>query len=171
MGPHTFAVVQDTRAVLDSVRRIVQALHQSSRHAEQHVGLTGAQLFVLQSLADHPDLSLNELAERTHTHQSSVSTVVTRLVERRLVTRTRSAADARRIALRLTARGRRLIAAAPDVAQARMIRAIDRLPAADRRTLARSLHALTQAMAVADERAVMFFDDSDRRQRRPTRRA
>jgi MarR family transcriptional regulator, lower aerobic nicotinate degradation pathway regulator len=165
MGAHISAAAQDTRAVLDSVRRIVQTLHESSRRAERHVGLTGAQLFVLQNLADSPDLSLNELAARTRTHQSSVSTVVTRLVERRFVVRSRSAADARRIALRLTARGRRLIDAAPDVAQARLIRAIERLPIGRRRALARSLDALTRAMALADERAVMFFDDRARHRR------
>ena len=68
--------------VLDAMRRIVQALRESSRWAERHVGLSGAQLFVLQTLAETPGLSVNELAERTHTHQSSVSVVVSRLAAR-----------------------------------------------------------------------------------------
>jgi DNA-binding MarR family transcriptional regulator len=59
--------------VLDAVRRIVQALRESSRQAERQVGLSGAQLFVLQKLAESPASSVNELAARTHTHQSSVS--------------------------------------------------------------------------------------------------
>ena len=109
MGAHTIARASDTRAVLDSVRRIVRALHESSRAAEKQVGVTGAQLFVLQKLAEAPGLSLNEIAARTHTHQSSVSTVVSRLVARGLVLRAPAAADARRLELRLSAEGRRVI--------------------------------------------------------------
>ena len=77
MGPHTNQAGTPARDVLDSLRRIVRSLLESSRRAEQQLGITGAQLFVLEKLAAARALSLNELAERTHTHQSSVSTVVT----------------------------------------------------------------------------------------------
>src|SRR5260221_14725566 len=96
-----------TRVVLDAIRRIVQALRESSRAAEKHAGLSGAQLFVLQALAESPGLSLNELAERTRTHQSSVSVVVTRLSRARLIERSTAPGDARRAELRLSALGRR----------------------------------------------------------------
>ena len=94
MGANTSHSAACTREVLDSVRWIFQALRESSRRAERLVGVSGAQLFVLQKLAESPGLSLNELADRTHTHQSSVSTVVSRLVERKLVQRSRAASDA-----------------------------------------------------------------------------
>jgi hypothetical protein len=42
----------DIRIVLDSIRRIVQALRVSSRAAEKTVGLSGAQLFLLQQLGE-----------------------------------------------------------------------------------------------------------------------
>src|SRR5262245_64858968 len=74
-----------SREVLDSLRRIVQTLRESSRRAEQRLGISGAQLFVLEQLASGPSHSLNDLAARTFTHQSSVSTVVARLVEEGLV--------------------------------------------------------------------------------------
>ncbi len=171
MGAHTFRGRSETRVVLDAVRRIVQALHESSRWAEQHLGLTGAQLFVLQQLADSPCLSLNGLAARTHTHQSSVSTVVTRLVERGLVVRRPAAGDARRVELRLSADGRKLARRAPNVPQQRLIQGIERLTVSRRRALAESLDALTTAMAVGDQDAVMFFDEAKRRRRRGSRSA
>jgi MarR family transcriptional regulator, lower aerobic nicotinate degradation pathway regulator len=164
MGAHTSGF--ETRAVLDSVRRIVRDLHESSRAAEKQVGLSGAQLFVLQKLAEFPGASLNDLAARTHTHQSSVSTVVARLVHRGLVLRAPAADDARRLELRLSADGRRLVSRAPDAAQARLIHAIERLPAARRRTLARSLLALTGEMDLAGGKPVMFFDEGARGTRR-----
>ena len=163
MGPHTSSGDGDVRAVLDGVRRIVQSLRESSRWAEKHVGMSGAQLFVLQKLEEAPAQSLNALAARTHTHQSSVSTIVARLVERGLVTRTRSSQDGRTIELDLSGRGRRLAARAPDAAQERLIRAVRQLPSARRRALASTLSALGQAMDSADRQPPMFFEDRRRR--------
>jgi DNA-binding MarR family transcriptional regulator len=159
MGTHTSPATGDVRAVLDAVRRIVHALHESSRLAEKYVGLSGAQLFVLHELATSAPLSLNELAARTHTHQSSVSTVVSRLVERGLVVRGRSTLDNRRLTLGLSPRGRRLVGEAPDPVQRRLIGGIERLPARDRTTLARSLGALTRFMETGSGEPVMFFDE------------
>src|SRR5690242_18689194 len=103
MGSNTSRAV-DTQTALDAIRRIVQALRESSRWSERHVGLSAAQLFVLRTLGDAPGISINDLATRTHTHQSSVSTVVTRLVEGGLVRRLRSGEDARSVTLSLSAR-------------------------------------------------------------------
>src|SRR4029079_19507052 len=128
MGTHTIGRTDDTRDILDGVRRIVRTLHASSRASEKSLGLSGAQLFVLQRLADTPGLSLNALAALTHTHQSSVSTVVSRLVESGLGPRAAAADDGRRLELRVSAEGRRLVARAPDAAQARLIDAVERLP-------------------------------------------
>src|SRR5262245_51202752 len=116
------------QSVLDAIRRIVQVLRKSSRESERRVGLTAAQLFVMTKLDSERPLSLNELARRTPTHQSSVSVVVSRLVARRLVTRRPSPVDKRRVALALTKRGRALVARAPTVAQERVIEGLARLP-------------------------------------------
>jgi DNA-binding MarR family transcriptional regulator len=159
MGPNTSQSADCTREVLDSVRWIFQALRESSRRAERQVGLSGAQLFVLQKLAESPGLSLNELADRTHTHQSSVSTVVSRLVGRRFVQRARAAEDGRRVELTLTARGRAVAADAPDAAQDRLIAAIEAMPAYRRRLLAEGLAELARGVAATHRRAPMFFDD------------
>jgi DNA-binding MarR family transcriptional regulator len=166
MGAHTSGRPHETRGILDAVRRIVRELHESSRAAEKQVGLSGAQLFVLQTLGECPGASLNDLAARTHTHQSSVSTVVAKLVQRGLVLRAPAAADARRLELRLSAEGRRLVTRAPDAAQTRLIHAIERLPASRRRTLAHSMAALTAEMDLAGQAPVMFFDETARGARR-----
>jgi DNA-binding MarR family transcriptional regulator len=169
MGAHTIARGGETRAVLDAIRRIVRTLHESSRAAEKSLGLSGAQLFVLQTLADAPGLSLNGLSAQTHTHQSSVSTVVSRLADRGLLLRTPAADDARRLELRVSAEGRRLVARAPDAAQARLIHAIEQLPAVRRRALAQSLLELTGTMDLDRRPPAMFFDNSDRKGRRGSR--
>src|ERR1041384_4256440 len=89
----------DSQRILDSIRRLVRLLRLADRAAQNELGLSGAQLFVLQELGKTPSLSLNELAERTRTDQSSVSVVVTRLVAAGLVARDRDSRDARRLVL------------------------------------------------------------------------
>src|SRR3954471_3978220 len=106
--------------VMDSLRAVVRALRISTRAVEKEIGISGAQLFVLQQLEEAPVRSVNELAERTSTHQSSVSTVVSRLVERGLVRRAPSPEDGRRMEISITDRGRQLVDAAPLTAQVRM---------------------------------------------------
>jgi DNA-binding MarR family transcriptional regulator len=161
--------VGDTQAALDAIRRIVQALRESSRWSERHIGLGGAQLFVLQTLADAPGISINDLAARTHTHQSSVSTVVTRLVQAGLVRRARSGADARSVTLSLSARGRRVSERAPDVPQERLIRAIQQLTPARRRQLAAALGSVAKSMDAAAQAPAMFFEERSRTRRGATR--
>jgi DNA-binding MarR family transcriptional regulator len=128
--------------------------------------LSGAQLFVLQKLADAPAASVNELAARTHTHQSTVSMVVARLVANGLVKRGSSGADARSVTLALTARGRRAAKASPDAPQGRLIHAISQLTPARRRQLASTLGEVARTMDSAAGEPAMFFEEGGRGRRR-----
>jgi DNA-binding MarR family transcriptional regulator len=137
------------RAVLDSIRRIVRAVKLSSRSSESTVGLSAAQVFVLQRLAEHDGLSINELASETLTHQSSVSVIVSKLAERRLVRRAISRLDRRRTVISLSAKGRRALAGAPEAIQVRLIAALGDLSEADVTRLARLLARWTRAAGIA----------------------
>jgi DNA-binding MarR family transcriptional regulator len=150
---------RDTRAVLDAVRRVVRFLRQNAAAAGPR-GLTAAQRFVLQTLAGERSLSVNELAERTYTDQSTVSVVAKRLVQRGLVSRERSPDDRRRVDLTLTRRGRELIERdAPDAPSALLVSAIAALDPATRRELAASLSALVRRMGLDRAPAPMLFED------------
>jgi DNA-binding MarR family transcriptional regulator len=149
----------EVREVLDSLRRIVRLLRLASREAEREVGLSGAQLFVLQKLAEAKVLSVNDLAERTHTHQSSVSVVAQSLVDKGLITRSRAADDARRLELSLTQQAKTLLRKAPGAAQGRLIEALDQLPASTRKQLASNLSKLVEEAGLGDEEAPMIFED------------
>jgi DNA-binding MarR family transcriptional regulator len=149
--------------ILDDLRRIVRVLRTASRQAEQRLGVTGAQLFVLKALDDEPRLSLTALALRTRTDQSTVSVVVKRLVARGLVDRVRAADDARRADLSLTRRGRTLLGTSPRAAQDGLITGLERLSAADRRALRKGLGALVVAMRLDDQPPVMFFEEEPSR--------
>src|SRR5262249_55773900 len=135
MGAHADS---DVRVVLDALRRIVSALRLSARAAEGQHGISGAQLFVLH-LLDGAELSINELAARTFTHQSSVSVVVQRLAAAGYVARRAGNTDARRTHVRLTAAGRALLRRAPEPVQTQLIMALRQLRSGDRRRLAEIL--------------------------------
>jgi DNA-binding MarR family transcriptional regulator len=140
----------DMTEVVDSIRAIVKSLRDSGRDAEQTLGITSAQLYVLQELRRGP-ASINELAARTFTHQSSVSMVVARLVESRLVTRSAAKGDARKLSISLTNSGRALIRRSPDAAQNRLITALNAMSGPDLRHLAEQLGTLTRIMDEQEE--------------------
>lgn len=74
-------------------------------------GLTEQQWRVLRALDDRQDaLSVGELADATFLLGPSLSRMLASLDERRLVSRTTDAADARRADISITARGRALVA-------------------------------------------------------------
>jgi len=158
----------DVRAALDAFRHIVQALR-AGRAAEDHGGLGSAQLFALQQIAEHRDASINDVAALTCTHQSSVSVVIQRLVQQRLVAKVASDQDRRRQRLAVTAKGRRLLDRAPVAVQEHLIAAIAALPAADRRALARSLSAVARLVTsdAAAPHPPMFFEGEVSGGRRP----
>ena len=152
---------EDTRAVMDSIRRIVRLLRVSARASERVVGISGAQLFVLQQLADAGPCSIGELAERTLTHQSSVSVVVSRLIERGFVSRRASEEDGRRAEVALTPAGPHAPAhAAPPMAQAHLIaglRADGSPPSAARSR--EGLAALVREIGADAQAPTLFFED------------
>jgi len=150
---------ENIRAVMDGLRRIVRDLRLSAREAERGAGISGAQLFVLQTLSESSASSLNDLADRTLTDQSSVSVVVKRLVERKLVTRKPSEEDGRRVELALTSAGRRLLARCPEPTQARLVSALRRMSPDELASLTAGLAALERHMGIERGAARMFFDE------------
>jgi DNA-binding MarR family transcriptional regulator len=147
------------RSVVDGLRRIFRQLRLSAREAERGAGISSAQLFVLLSLAQGSAASLNELADRTVTDQSSVSVVVKRLVARGMVARKASREDARRIELTLTAAGRRMLARCPEPTQVRLVSALRRLSRRELGGLTEGLAALIREMGLDDTKVRMFFED------------
>lgn len=142
--------VEHVTAAMNAVRSIVRSLRVSSRMIEGRMGMSGAQLFVLQQLAERPANSLNELADRTATHQSSVSVVVRRLVDHGYVSRTTAEGDRRRVELALTDKGREVLAGAPTTVQVKLLRGARALTPAEKETLARLMQEWVQASGLED---------------------
>jgi MarR family transcriptional regulator, organic hydroperoxide resistance regulator len=153
----------DRTAALTTLRALFGALTRSARAIESHTGITNAQLFLLRQLTSAEPLSINDLAERVHTRQNTVSSVVNRLVSAGLVEKIRSRDDGRRAALSLTAKGRRMLSRAPASPTEVLIAGIDALAPQQARDLADGLHALAGALDLEIEQAPLFFEETRRR--------
>jgi DNA-binding MarR family transcriptional regulator len=150
-----------TKAALDAIRKIVRGLNVSSRACEKVAGLTSAQIFILQKLRENGRLSLNELAEDTLTHQSTVSVVVSRLVENKLVARQPAAEDRRRLELTLTAKGAAALKKAPKTAQEKLIGSFNKMSMMRQRELVHVLSEWVALSGLGNAEPPMFFEEKD----------
>jgi DNA-binding MarR family transcriptional regulator len=155
--------MSDSQRILDSIRRLFRLLRVSDRQAQTELGISGAQLFVLTEIGKTPALSLGDLAARTRTDQSSVSVVVTRLVEAGLITRDRDERDARRLVLHLTRAGRAMLQKAPPVAQERLLSVFERMPAEERQRFADTFEEIVDNVGADDGPAPMLFEEEPAR--------
>jgi DNA-binding MarR family transcriptional regulator len=154
---------------LDHLRTLVAALSQSARAVERSTGVTNAQLFLLQQLASEDSLSVNDLAARARTQQSTVSIVVARLVRAGLAVKRKSAADGRIAAISITPKARRLLSHAPAPPTSALLRAIEELPARDVRSLSVGLRALVHALDLSLPEVTMLFEHAPTRRSSPIR--
>lgn len=150
---------EDAKAILNRLRLLVRALRKFDRQAQTRYGLGAAQMFILHVLSHEDAISLNELADRTATDQSSVSLAVTRLVEEGHVTRSPSAEDRRQVRLSLTAKGRAVVRRAPPAAQERILESVQAMSARERGELTALLDKLLDGLNAPKGRPGMFFQD------------
>jgi DNA-binding MarR family transcriptional regulator len=147
------------KRILNSIRQLVRALRLFDREAQAKHGISAAQMFVLHALSEEDGISLNTLAERTATDQSSASVVVQRLVDGGYLTRTAKEEDRRHIVLRLTSKGRAVTRRSPPPAQQLIIAAVEAMPARDRKAFANMFEAFVEGVGVKGKKAPMLFED------------
>ncbi len=152
--------------VLNAFRNLVKMLRLADRAAVRRYGLGSAQLFVLHELSRTSPLSVNELAERTATDQSTVSVVVNKLVSKGLVESSRSTSDGRRAQLALTAKGRLMMKKLPPPIPQLLLGGVRALPAARAKQLADTLEEIVQAVGGDEEHPPMFFEEQPPPKRR-----
>ncbi len=151
----------DAKEILNRIRRLVRALRMFDKEAQSRFGIGAAQMFILHVLGGEDELSLNELAERTATDQSSASLAAARLVDEGYVRRGVSEEDRRQARLSLTPKGRALVRRAPPAAQERILESVEAMSATERTQLLSLLDKLMGGMGIGDLRAGMLFQDDD----------
>lgn len=156
----------DAKAILNRIRHLVRALRTFEKQAQSQYGFGAAQMFILHVLHGEDALSLNELAGRTATDQSSVSLAVGKLVAEGYVRRTTSSEDRRQVQLSLTPKARTLVKRSPPAAQERILESVLGMRATERKQLMALLDQLLSGMATADDGPPpMLFQDEPAKSR------
>lgn len=137
--------------VMDCIRQIFKALRVSSSQFEKELGLSAAQIFVLKKLKEEPGLSINDLADRTTTHQSSVSVVVKKLEEQGLVLRATSQEDSRRVVVSLSIAGEQKLNEIPRTVQEQMTDSLLKMPPEKIQALSNLMKEFVSSAGIAEK--------------------
>jgi DNA-binding MarR family transcriptional regulator len=155
----TTAAVADAKSILNRIRQLVRVLRAFEKEAQSKCGVGAAQIFILHVLQQESELSMNDLAERTATDQSSVSLAVGRLVDEGHVRRTTDDEDRRQVRLSLTPRGRALIRRSPPAAQEKIMDSVTGMSPSERAQLMSLLDKLMSGMGGPIVHVPMLFQD------------
>ncbi len=136
---------------MDCIRQIFKALRVSSSQFEKELGLSAAQIFVLKKLKEEPGLSINDLADRTTTHQSSVSVVVKKLEEQGLVLRATSQEDSRRVVVSLSIAGEQKLNEIPRTVQEQMTDSLLKMPPEKIQALSNLMKEFVSSAGIAEK--------------------
>lgn len=138
------------RAVLGKFRIIFGAIRQHFREVEKACGVSGAQVWVLASLAETPGMRVTELAQALSIHASTTSNLLDKIEKGGLLRRERSTQDQRVVRLYLTEAGQAALAAAPRPFTGVLPHALAQLPPPTLARLSQDLDTLIGQMDLAN---------------------
>jgi DNA-binding MarR family transcriptional regulator len=141
------------------LRSLIASLSRSARAIAANTGVTNAQLFLLRQIGSDGGLSVNQLAEKVQARQNTVSAVLRHLARDGWVQKSVSPTDARRVVLRLTPAGRRLLRRAPTAPTEQLLEALHSLDTRHRRALTEGLRALVSELGLEPDHAPLLFED------------
>jgi DNA-binding MarR family transcriptional regulator len=133
---------------------VVHGLNTTSKRMNSTIGITGPQRLALRVVGLCPGLPAGELAAIMHLHPSTLTQVLERLVDQRLLERVDDPSDRRRARLRLTATGNRANAVRAGTVEAAVMQALREASATERRAAMRMLTRLARHLGLPSEPAV-----------------
>ena len=144
--------------IMQSLRRVIKAIHDYSRDVSDNFGITAPQLWALKTISLHRSLSQGELSEKMYLHPSTITGVVNRLEKKGYVERDRNQKDRRVVKVRLTPKGKALAKKTPNPIQGKMIYGLKNLKKRDLNSIYRSIQKLVTIMEVQNVKVTFFFD-------------
>jgi L-2,4-diaminobutyric acid acetyltransferase len=136
--------------VLVALRKIIRATDQNSKRLNRQAGLTIPQTVLMNAIASHPGATLGDITQRISLSQATVSTIIDRLEERKLVERQRNQRDKRVVNVRLTEAGVLLLAKTPAPLQQVFVRHFDNLEQQQQGAIIDSLQAVATLFGATD---------------------
>lgn len=139
--------------VLKQFRLIYGSAIRQFRRIESNCGVSGSQMWLLQEIDRTPAIGVSELALRLSIHQSTCSLLVDKLCTKKLAVKIRSEQDQRRVGLKITPAGKKILTSAPGPAEGTLPEALQDLSQSELRKLHASLDKLIKQIHPLDESA------------------
>lgn len=133
-------------SILQSLRRIIRSIDQHNKQLGSRYRLTVPQLVCLRQLSMEGEMTLGQLARAIYLSQATVTGIIDRLSDKRLITRTRSTEDRRKMKVRLTEEGARLVNDMPWPLQERFSNCLAELAETEQDQIDKTLKKLVEMM-------------------------
>lgn len=136
--------------VLSSLRCIIQAVDIHSRQLVRQYGITTPQLIILKQIEGEETLTVSQLAKQVSLKQATVTDILNRLERKGLVLREKDTGDRRRVLVKETVAGKKLLEAAPSPLQETFLEKFENLEDWKQNMILTSLQLLGTLMADDD---------------------
>jgi DNA-binding MarR family transcriptional regulator len=142
----TRPITADTMAIADALRPTLLRLGRELRREARAVGISSEQVAILVSIKYAPGSCAGDLAARERVSPAAMSKLLSRLERDGLIERTPSDADRRRVGLKLTADGHRLLRRVRSRRTAWLATRLDELDADDLAAVAAAVEPLSRLL-------------------------
>lgn len=146
---------------LVALRRILKVTELNARKLAQQSELTTSQILLLQYVAQQEQALPSAIARAIELKQATITVLLNQLEASGLVTRSRDTEDRRRIWVRLTDAGHKVLEHSPDLLQSRFQKGFDRLESWEQSMIITALERIAALLDARDVEAAPILDVGD----------
>lgn len=138
----------DLEKSISMLPRLFKRMHEkgASLNQQSPVEYTPAQINALHVIASKPEWRMSHLSDRLRVSAGSLTTMVNRLIDAELVTRTRSELDRRVVTVKVTEKGRSLLDASRDRVLTNLQAVLGELSTDDQQKLSDALQTMADIL-------------------------
>ena len=134
--------------ILSALRRVIRSVDIYSKKLNTELGLTTPQLLCLHALAKSDSMILTDLAKEVNLGVSTVNGIIDRLEAKQFLTRNRSAEDRRKVCLKISSSGEKIVLQAPSLLQDKLSTSLSELADNEQLAITESLELVVKLMEV-----------------------
>jgi len=132
--------------LLIALRKVIRAIDLHSKHLSKTSGLTSPQLLIMLEIDKTSGVNSSQVAKKVNLSPATVTNIIDRLENKKLVSRIRDTQDKRKVSLYLTDDGKALLLNAPQALQEHFIAKFSNLARWEQSQLLSSMERLSEMM-------------------------
>jgi DNA-binding MarR family transcriptional regulator len=138
------------KEIIFLIRKLMHGAEMYTKELNKKYSITSAQLNCLLALYENGPLPPSQIARHMMVNSSTVTGVIDRLEQKKLVRRQRNSPDRRIINIQLTSDGKKMAEVAPPPIQQRVVDGLQQLSSNELNQIIRSLTKLTKMLDLQD---------------------